>query len=634
MKTQTARASLVLRILSTVLSIQYIILASASAQIDTTAFSSDSWDLTNAQLVDHLGRTCMIGTAFLKNVEFENGVIEVDIGLDVAGGRRSYPGILFRVQSDDEYERVYLRPHRAGLYTDAIQYVPAFNGVDSWQLYNGDGATAGAVIPNNEWIHWRIEVMGTQARVFLGDASQPSLFIKDLKHGVSKGSVGLSGQKDRTAFFSNFRYRKDTTLQFPAPLVPEPAPGIITEWLLSQPYKLAHVDIERHPRQQGLNDLRWQAARSEPSGLVDIARYVRPFAAEPSCIFTKTTIRATKEEVKQFALGYSDVVTVFLNGKALFSGNSTYRQRDPSFLGIIGLNDYVYLPLKKGDNELMLAVAESFGGWGFMLQDAKAIYQDERLTKLWEMPRKLRFPESVLYDRTRGVLYVSNYLNGGNEFLSRVKLNGEIETLEWVQGLVRPTGMALQGDKLFVVERANLVEIDLTSGKIVKKYPIPEARFPNDIAIDSAGSIYISDTQRNAVVRFRGGQFETWLQGTEIGNPNGLFVDKNRLLVGASLDGSIKAVDLNDKKIRNLVTLGSGAVMDGIQPDGAGNILISDYNGKIYLVSEMGQKTLLLNTTAPGYFCADFAYVPEKGLLVVPTLADNRLMAFKFKVKE
>jgi sugar lactone lactonase YvrE len=634
MKTLTRCAGFMLRRLSIILGIQCMILTGALAQTDTIAFSSDSWDLTNAEVVDHLGRTSLIGTAFLKDVEFENGVIEVDIAVDVAGGRRSYPGILFRVQSDDEYERVYLRPHRAGLYPDAIQYVPAFNGVDSWQLYNGDGATAGALIPNNQWIHWRIEVMGTQARMFLGDASRPSLFIKDLRHGVSKGSVGLSGPRDRTAFFSNFRCRKDSTLQFPAPQVPEPAPGIVTEWLLSQPYKLAHVDIEQHPRDQGLNDLRWQAARSDPSGLVDIARSVKPFAGEPSCVFAKATIRAPKDEVKQFALGYSDVVTVFLNGKALFSGSSAYRQRDPSFLGIIGLNDYVYLPLKKGDNELMLAIAESFGGWGFMVQDAKAIYQDDRLTKVWEMPRKLRFPESVLYDRTRDILYVSNYLNAGKEFLSRVKLNGEIETLEWVQGLVRPTGMALQGDRLFIVERANLVEVNLTSGKIVKKYPIPEARFPNDVAIDSAGNIYVSDTQRNAVVRFRDGQFETWLQGAEIGNPNGLLVDKNRLLVGVSLDGTIKAVDLNDKKITTLVTLGSAAVMDGIQPDGAGNILISDYNGRIYLVSATGHKTLLLNTTAPKYFCADFAYIPEKGLFIVPTLADNRLMAFKFKMQK
>jgi hypothetical protein len=29
-------------------------------------------------------------------------------------------------------------------------------------------------------------------------------------------------------------------------------------------------------------------------------------------------------------------------------------------------NDAVYLQLKEGDNELMLAVTEFFGGWGFI----------------------------------------------------------------------------------------------------------------------------------------------------------------------------------------------------------------------------------------------------------------------------
>ncbi len=36
-------------------------------------------------------------------------------------------------------------------------------------------------------------------------------------------------------------------------------------------------------------------------------------------------------------------------------------------LGIINAeNDAVYLPLKKGSNELMLAVSELGGGWGFV----------------------------------------------------------------------------------------------------------------------------------------------------------------------------------------------------------------------------------------------------------------------------
>jgi hypothetical protein len=79
------------------------------------------------------------------------------------------------------------------------------------------------------------------------------------------------------------------------------------------------------------------------------------------------------------ALGYSDEVSVFLNGRILFEGKSAYRFRDPGFLGIMDVeNDAVYLPLRKGANELVLAVSEYFGGWGFIcrLRDIEGLKID------------------------------------------------------------------------------------------------------------------------------------------------------------------------------------------------------------------------------------------------------------------
>jgi len=51
------------------------------------------------------------------------------------------------MESEQDHERVYLRPHRAGLYPDALQYTPTFNGLAGWQLYNGDGCTALVTLP-------------------------------------------------------------------------------------------------------------------------------------------------------------------------------------------------------------------------------------------------------------------------------------------------------------------------------------------------------------------------------------------------------------------------------------------------------------------------------------------------------
>ena len=78
--------------------------------------------------------------------------------------------------------------------------------------------------------------------------------------------------------------------------------------------------------------------------------------------------------MKELSIGYSDDVSVFLNGRILFRGRSAQNFRDPGFLGIVSSeNDAVYLALKKGGNELMLAVSELGGGWGFIcrLTDAE-----------------------------------------------------------------------------------------------------------------------------------------------------------------------------------------------------------------------------------------------------------------------
>ena len=84
-------------------------------------------------------------------------------------------------------------------------------------------------------------------------------------------------------------------------------------------------------------------------------------------VYARTTIDSDRDQVKKLYIGYSDDVSVFLNGKILYRGRSAQSFRDPGFLGIMNPeNDAVYLPLKKGKNELVLAVSELGGGWGFI----------------------------------------------------------------------------------------------------------------------------------------------------------------------------------------------------------------------------------------------------------------------------
>ncbi len=616
------------------------------ARAETIDFQSDQWIKEDADVVQHLERPSLTGVAYLRDVPFTNGVIEVDIAMD---GSRSYPGIIFRMQSDENFERLYLRPHRAGLYPDAIQYTPVFNGVEAWQLYSGDGFTSGAVIPPNQWIHVKLEVMGSQARIYLNGGDQPALRIHHLKHGISEGTIGLMGPKNSSAYFSNFQYRLDDNLVFEEPPKIETPKGMITEWEISKAFNAARVDLKTgpYPRFYTIFAAGWHAITSEASGLVNVSRYAKRSGRDPDCVLARKIFYSPDRREILLSFGYSDEVSVFLNNKKVFYGNSAYRYRDPSFVGIVGLFDTVYLPLEKGLNEIFLIVKESFGGWGFICQTdaelAEPVKKHERLSKVWETAPDFLTPESVLYDPKRDVLYVSSFDNRYNAsatgeeqytgYISKMSVNGVIEELKWVSKLHAPCGLGIYKDRLYTVERNNLTEIDIASGKIVKRYPIEGADFMNDLVIDDDGTIYITDTSPSAhaasrIYRFKNGEVEVWTDSDEINRANGLFLHEDKLLVGNTGDGCLKSVELANKHISTIACLGAG-VVDGIRVDNDGNYLVSHWEGQTYIVTPQGDVTEILDTMAEGLNDADFEFIKEKNLLIIPTFVGNKVVAYR-----
>jgi sugar lactone lactonase YvrE len=259
-----------------------------------------------------------------------------------------------------------------------------------------------------------------------------------------------------------------------------------------------------------------------------------------------------------------------------------------------------------------------------------------KLIKQWETEKELRVPESVLYEASGNILYVSN-INGrsteknGQGFISKVSLDGKIEVLKWATGLNAPKGSAIHGNRFYVADIDQLVEIDLKTGKILAKYPAAGAIFLNDVATDASGNVYVTDmSSKNSVIyRLTQGKMTVWTKGGEISRPNGLCMEEKRLAVGNSGDGSIKAINLADKKITTIARVGSG--IDGLRSDGRGNYFISDWKGKTSLVTASGQVIVLIDTTSSKINSADLEYIKTKKLLLIPTFFDNRVMAYKVK---
>jgi DNA-binding beta-propeller fold protein YncE len=615
-----------------------VMAGSAAAQGVAVPFDAEHWTLDNARVVEQAGRPAVAGLAVLKNVEFEDGVIAFDVWAPdtrLTGGR-AYPGVFFRMRSPQDSERLYIRPHRAGLYADAVQYTPVFNGVAGWQLYSGDGFTNTLIFPFNEWVPVRIEVAGLRARVFVGKMDAPVLSVNDLKHGLSKGGIALFGEG--AAFFSNFRYELGRVPEFPPAPPADAVPGVIAEWELSRGFPALLLDTEVYPDAKMLADAKWRKVSAEPSGLVDVSRSLAFNGVEPECALARTVVHSDgRRPSMKVDFGYSDAVSVFLNGDLVFAGDSSYRSRDSAFLGIVGYFDSVNLPLRKGPNELLLAVTEGFGGWGFMARDAEAVFTAPGVSPSWRTERAFRMPESAAHDPARNVLYVSVYdattpsRGAGRQSIARLSADGKTIEPAWVTGLNNPTGLAVLKDKLYAVERAALAEIDIPSAKIVARHALPAPAFPNDVAVDPAtGRVYVSDSGKNAVYCLDGAKVDVWFSGPDIPQPNGLLVGDGVLLVGTTGDGSLKTVDLVTKTVTVLIRFGAG-IVDGIAAEGNGYLLVSLNDGRLFRVSPKGEAIKVLDTSVLSMNLADFAFIPGSRLAVFPTYLDGRVVAYTIK---
>ena len=144
--------------------------------------------------------------AYLKDCEFENGTIELDIA-----AIPYYTGLAFRISSEHVYEVIYFRPqnsrHEDPVRRDrTVQYVssPRY----PWYYLREkcpEEYEAAADLPPEEWFHVKLVVDGEKAEVFINDSPTPSLVIEDLKHGTSKGSVGLWAGNTSAGTFANLK---------------------------------------------------------------------------------------------------------------------------------------------------------------------------------------------------------------------------------------------------------------------------------------------------------------------------------------------------------------------------------------------------------------------------------------------
>ncbi len=253
----------------------------------------------------------------------------------------------------------------------------------------------------------------------------------------------------------------------------------------------------------------------------------------------------------------------------------------------------------------------------------------QKLNKIWSVSDGLLTPESVLYDASSDVIFVSN-INGdptakdGNGFISLLKTDGKIEKLDWVTGLNAPKGQAIFEGNYYVSDIDELVVIRIEDAKIIKRYKAENAVFLNDVTVAEDGQVFVSDSRDNKVYALQNEKLVVWLEHELIDKPNGLWAEKGSLYVGTA---NILNVNIQTRKISVLVENCGG--IDGLEKMSDGNFIYSNWPGRIFITK--GTKSVELLNTLEEKNTADIDFIPGKNLVIVPTFRGNGVDAYLLK---
>lgn len=259
-------------------------------------------------------------------------------------------------------------------------------------------------------------------------------------------------------------------------------------------------------------------------------------------------------------------------------------------------------------------------------------YAQHSLTQLWQTP-DLATPESVLYvaDKSTPYLFVALIDGDGSAVdgkggVAKLATDGSVIDKDWVTGLNAPKGMAVYKGLLYVADITEVVVIDTKTQKIVKKIPIADSVFLNDVTVNDSGVVYVSDTRTNKVYEIVDGKPSLYLD--EVTSANGLKAIGDKLIIGAGPE--LLSVGADKKRV--VLAKGFAQGIDGIEPlTKTGEFIVSCWAGLVYHVSADGKLQLLIDSQAEKINTADIGYDPNTNQVFVPNFFKNSVTAYQLK---
>ena len=243
-----------------------------------------------------------------------------------------------------------------------------------------------------------------------------------------------------------------------------------------------------------------------------------------------------------------------------------------------------------------------------------------------------------------GVYFISSTNGDDVGWVSKLAADGSMINSRWATDLRHPMGMRVSGKRLWINNTTEIVGLNLDNPDDRIVHPIDGAISLNDLATDSSGHAYVSDSMNSRVVRvdLATGENSTYIS-TLPSSPNGVLIQGDRLYIaswGVMSDrpeeraewitktaGDLYWVSLKDsKKSRHIIVPELGN-LDGVEIDQKGNIYVSDWeSGKLYKISSGAKMVVDLGQYDQGL--ADIGLNLLTGELVLPVMLSSEVLFF------
>ena len=347
--------------------------------------SEKDWDFNgnDARITTHLGQTALelSNGPFVSSraiTDFQDGTIEYDLALTDS---TRFTSMYFRSKDSANYEHVYLRanPTKGPMANDWIQYAAVVDDVNYWDMsleYQSN-----ATLTYDGWNHVKLVIRGGQLLAYVNDMDRPALYVPMMDGAPAAGEIAFDGE----AYIANIRVSPGQTPglgEGPIYDLTRNDPRYLRYWEVTDPVSL-ELDATPLPLPVGNevpalpgNDAGWSPVAAERFGLINLSRQFGPTPyGEQRVVWLRTTLTAEEAQVRRLDLGFSDGVLLFLNGGLLGMDRTVYQapgMTEPE--GRLSVDNSSWdLPLRAGDNELLIAVTNFFYGWGIVarLDDAR-----------------------------------------------------------------------------------------------------------------------------------------------------------------------------------------------------------------------------------------------------------------------